>query len=341
MVDENEDIEFDDQGDDSGEDDDLPEAPRDPLCEEERILRPVGVKLSYKRRWRRNDPPPRESFIDPNVIESVRLPFNPTDWWHLTTREGRDYIGPCCGTSGAMQDIICEAYRDSGWIKSDALLELGGLGETHDGYEDWKEPLSLDDLRAKANLEAWTEHDRWGIIGIVYRALRPKLEASLTWHKLRGPGRFRPPSEKHTIHVLRQGLTLLSWGDIITRENDGGQSHANRHLLIARVLPAAKLLVKQLAEFQPFNGFAIVGEDDKDIVIDNRLGACVYNTVEDAQKIIDLSRKVEKDLAEDNPEHADAKPFAALIRPVRVTVEDGLTFTDGENHDDREQQPNG
>jgi len=312
---------------DAGEDEDLPEALEEPLCEEERILRPVGVKIAYKRRWRRT-PPPRESFIDPEVITSVRLPFNPTDWWHLTTREGRDYIGPCCGTSGVMQDILCGAYRDSGWIDAPDLLRLGELGESHGGYEDWGEPLSLDGLKETASLEAWTEHDRWGIIGIVYRALRTKLEAGITDHKLQGPGRFKPPHETHTIRVLSNGLSLLRWGDIITRDETDGQHHANRLLLIARVLPAAKLLVKQLANHPPFNGFAIVSKDDRDNVIDNRLGACVYSTAEDAQKIIDLSRKVEKEMAEDSPEHPAAEPFPALIRPIRVSVEEGLVFTD-------------
>ena len=295
-----------------------------PLCEEEKLLRPVGVKLAYKQRWCANDPPPREPYVDPSVITHIRLPFTPTDWWELTTRDGKDYIGPCCGTSGAMQDILCGAYRDSGWIEGRDLLRLGALGEGHDGYEDWKDPLSLDELREKTTLDAWVEHDRWGIIGLIYRALRPKLDVSFIDHKLRKPR----PTEKQVFSILRSGLTYLSWRDVFNRNQDTqDQDHANRLLLLARILPAAKLFMKSLTTYQPFDGFAlVVGQTDE--VLDNHQGMCIFKTVADAQRVIELSEKSRKSLTEDNPNHPDAEPLDVAIRPVRVSVEEGLVFTD-------------
>jgi hypothetical protein len=293
------------------------EEERAPLCIEEESLNWVGVRMVFESDWI-GDPPDRHAVPNPNLVRSVFLPFTPDDWWELTTRDGDDYIGPCCGTTGAMQDILNSVYRDGGWIDGHELLELGSLAENHeDGFENWGEPLEGDAVIR--TLASWMTLDRWGRIGVVYRVLRKKLspkKQSLTV-------RSRGLPEKDAIPVLRNGMTFLSYEDVFRRnkDEDGQQNHANRILLIARILPAMRTIFDSFKNYQPFEGFALVYKETPDAVLDNRLGACVYKTSDDAQKVLDSSRDISNMEGEDLP--------SILIRPVRITVEEGLTFTDG------------
>lgn len=273
----------------------------------------VGVRIRYGEIWE-GTPPDRTSRPDLGTIRSLHLPFTPKAWWDLTTRDGRDYIGGCCGTASAMQDIVCAAYRDGGWIDADDLLELGGLGESHqDGFENWGKPLRGPKLVRK--LTQWRKLSRWSKIGVIYRVTKAKLKppsarAAATHHT--------ESDEKTAIWVARNGLQFLSWRDLFERNKEREeQDHANRLLLIARVLPAMKLVMGSFEGYPPFEGVAIVSSAYPDQVLDNHHGACIFKTLEEARPVIEQTTK-----------SLDGA-VTLLLRPVRVTVQEGVKFLDG------------
>jgi hypothetical protein len=279
------------------------------LTEVQKQLMRVGVDFTLVENWVGDVP--RTPVLDPNRIRSVRLPFTPDDWWQLTTREGDDYIGPCCGTTGVMQDILCGAYRDGGWIGSEHFIELGQLAISHgDGFEDWGKPLSESGV--KAAVADWENLERWDRLGVVYRAFKTSLEPK-GLHKLRTPEPV--PTEHDHISALFAGLGVLRYSDLFAKDEDSGQHRATTMLYVARLVPAMRMLLPMFQAYEPFIGFAIVADEEPDSVLDNSLGLCVYSTVKDAQEIIDISTK------------NDPK-FKTRIRPVRISVPEGLTFMD-------------
>ncbi len=310
---------MDDGFEDAGQAPEEAQEQRPPCCPEEEALNQVGVRMHFVENWV-GEPPNRHPVIDPSFVRNVLLPFKPDEWWDLTTRDGRNYIGPCCGTTGAMQDILNSVYRNGGWIDSHELLELGGMAESHqDGFEDWDKPLVGDDLIGA--LASWQKTDPWSRIGVIYRVLQGKINPPRDYKpELRKEDK---PEEK-AIWVLRNGLTYLSYRDLFERpEEDKATNHANRLLLLARVLPAMKTLLGTLQGYKPFDGFALVPKAQPDTVLNNRMGSCVYATTAAAQKVLDISKR---GAVEDGEPDAEADPI--LIRPVRVSIEDGLKFTD-------------
>lgn len=287
-------------------------------CPEVELLGGVGVQVHFEDIWEGTHPN-RTRRPDLAKVRNIRLPFTPDDWWEMTTRDGNDYIGPCCGTSGAMQDIICSAYRDGGWIDGKDLLSLGQLGESHaDGFEDWGKAFRGKGLEKK--IAKWASLDRWARIGVIYRALKPLLKTSERLHD-----RGAVEQERDILRVLRTGLMVLSYQDLFERPaviSRQEQEHANRLLLIARITPAAKKLLESIRGYAPFEGFAIVVDSSSDRVLDNHHGACIYKTEEGARETIEATRKV---VAETEGQEMPS----VSIRPVRVSAEHGLEFTDG------------
>jgi hypothetical protein len=278
-------------------------------------LAKVGALVAYDEDWV-GEPGSegRHPVQNPKVIQRVLLPFTHADWWELTTQDGKDYIGPCCGTAGAMQDILCRVYRCGGWIDSALFLELGAMGVSHvDGFEDWGKKLSEKGLQ-KA-LDKWPSLPSWDRIGILYRVLKDRLKPG-SIHEL-WPAKA-DLTEKDVVRTLNHGFRVLNFQDIVQDERNTSEQHrANRLILLARVLPAMKTFMEALASYGAFEGVAIVGTETPDRVVDNNRGLCIYKTVEGAQEVINIAAH-------------RANRGAVKIRPVRVTVQDGLVFTDTE-----------
>lgn len=290
---------------------------------DEKLRTFAGVEIQYEEEWvgevgKNRHPEPR-----PEIIRQVRLPFTPAEWWELTTREGGDYIGPCCGTTGAMQDILCAVYRDGGWISGSDFLELGMHAESHpDGFENWNKKLSEKQLNTA--IEKWSKVPNWDRIGIIYRALKDRLRPGIQqelWP------RTTDLTEKDVLRILHSGLRYLKFQDVFGGDKDPArQLHANRVVTLARVLPAAKLFFKTLAGYQPFTGVAIVSAENPEHVIDNHQGLCLYKSEEDAQEVIRLSTR------------GRAERGKFKTRPVLVSVEEGLVFMDEDELTDEDER---
>jgi hypothetical protein len=296
------------------------------MTEHEKRLSEVGVKVQYERNWVGEPGKGRHPEPDPTRINRVYLPFKPADWWQLVTRDGEDYIGPCCGTTGAMQDILCGVHRDSGYISDSDLLELGQLGEQHDGTEWWADELTSQKLTAR--LKEWKTLDRWTKIGVIYQACRAKLRSGILMR-----ANTRTPEaedgDKNALSTLEYGLRFISYRDLFRNSFEATtpeqvewektrkvQEHVHQQVLLARVIPAARKVVDALLRKAgpPFEGVCIVLTEEHGHVISNGHGLCVYETEKKAQEVIDSQ-----------PE--EARPKLAL-RPCRVSVEEGLRFLD-------------
>jgi hypothetical protein len=89
----------------------------------------TGVTISYEGIWDGKGAD-RHSEPDPSRVRSVYLGLTPADWCSIAMHEGDAYIGGCCGTASAMQDIESRAL----WIAEDGVckaLEDAGIRYIH------------------------------------------------------------------------------------------------------------------------------------------------------------------------------------------------------------------
>jgi hypothetical protein len=281
----------------------------------ERELSELGIDVSFERVWVGTPGADRHWENDRTKIESVTFNFTPDEWSRLVVCDGDEYIGPCCGTTGAMQDIICGVHRAGGAIQCYEFKELGFLGASHDGMEWWSEPVTKEALD-----ERIAERDGlslWDRIGVAYQACSSFMRESSVSKSKPTPADLE--SGDGVLNVVRNGLRLLHWGDVIGRPEGTGpkfdadrfQAHANRQVLVSRVIPAARKLVETLEREagEPIDAVCLVQRDNVDVPLQNGYGLTVYK---DAEQVRVLFGTVEK----------------ILIRPCRVSMERGLEFTD-------------
>lgn len=280
----------------------------------------VQYDIDYSVPWNKRKP-------DPNKISSVLLPLTDEEWCFICMRDREGYIGPCCGNTGAMQDIINSVFRDSGWIKSDDFLYLGIQAIGHDGFDEFSdtgiEPevflAKMHDAKMRQGVisdEIGVRGDPWAKIGLIFTLLCDKLQPKK--HGINGPG-LPETREKDCVTILSNGLNYLRYEDLFSRDTDiGKQTHANRLLLLARVIPVAKKVVALLDKNnEPFDGYAIV-EVGTDNVLSTRMGLCLFDSEAEVHRIIDLWEKGDPGTAAN-----------VAVRPVRVTTTDGIVFQGG------------
>ena len=276
-------------------------------------LQILGIEVSFNRVWTGTPGVDRRWDFDTSQIESVTFNFTPEEWSRLVVCDGPEYIGPCCGTTGAMQDIICSVHRAGGTIQCYEFKELGFLGASHDGMEWWSEPFTKKSFHERVfDRDALSLWDR---IGIAYQACSPFMRESSVSKSKPAPSDLE--SGEGVLNVVRNGLRLLWWDDLFRREGEGPkadadkfQSHANRQVLISRVIPAARKFVETLEGIagQPIDAVCLVQHDNVDKPLQNGYGLTVYRDVEQVRVLFGTTEKM-------------------LIRPCRVSMEHGLEFT--------------
>ena len=275
--------------------------------DEQKVLGKVGVRVDYS---------------DKGGITGIFVPFTPKEWFDIASQNGRHYIGGCCGTASAMQDIVCSMFRDGGELDSGTLLRLGDYAKSHpDGFEDWADKIKPTTLRRR--IQDWKKLDPWNKLGVIYRVTYDKL-ADSDWHGTRPSIHSRPKPES-SINHLYNGLRVLNYSDLFDRMDRGNeppefgpQRHANTLVLIARIMPDARSLVDVLkAKFAEFEGHTITHETRPDEPLENGLGLCIYAEKPHADEMVERWTK-------DGPE-LEGK---LRVRPVRITMESGITFLD-------------
>lgn len=284
---------------------------------DEAPLAKLGVKIAYCQEWV-GEPPNRHPETRNDAIDNVTLPFSPETWWRISSRDGDCYIGPCCGTTGAMQDIVCGMYRDSGHVASTELIRLAELARDHEGFESWHKELSQEEFEAR--LAVWETLDPWEQLGLIYQGTRAKLRDS----DFRGtvPSQFRKVSdEKRAMWDLEHGLRIMAHEDMFSQvtnssESSRAQQHATNLMLLARIIPACNIVHAYLSKVDDvFEGFAVCSKDKPDEVMHNGLGMCIYGKQKHVDELLEQWKK------------SDEKVIGKLIvRRVRVTSKDGLSF---------------
>ena len=257
-----------------------------------------------------------DAYYEPENKWVTQVFFNltPTEWCNLAMRDGDSYIGGCCGTSGYIQDEINSIFRDSGNADADALYTIGDLAQHHpDGFEEWGfiDPMTQEAFDEKC--ERWESLEPWEKIGLIYQGVRDRLRPHR--HTIEPIVQKDRPDldEKRDYQQLLGGLRYLDFPRF-GKNND--QTHSTDIWVMAKLLPGARRLVKKLeADTTSWSGVAIVEKERPDVIVSNGLGACLYATKEDAEKVRALW--TDKDLAN-----------ATSIRSLTISVSDGILFQD-------------
>lgn len=294
-----------------------------------KFLDTLGIKYTFEEEWRPKDPPRSPHPLD--IFKTVDLfgPLTPEDWCRLCMREGTEYIGGCCGNTSAIQDIVNGWFRfDACYIKISELAEVAQAMAEHDGTDEWSE-------LPKATLEESVEwaKDNWG-------SLRAWAKICMVWHIVKdhyspdvpvGYGNHLSELDK-AVNVIGRTCQMIAWDRITTNDLAGTQKDSSRIAILARMLPALKTLWDSIEDMapEPFEGFAMY-DLEVDSICTNRLGLCVYATMDELNKTFNLWIEQEKEYELGPPmRHGTKKSITERIkvRPVRITIQNGIEFLD-------------
>lgn len=296
-------------------------------------LEKTPIAIVYEEIWE-GEPPrtPRPNF---EKVRGVHLGLTPAEWCNLAMHEGDSYIGGCCGTTSAMQDIINSVFRDSGYADADALWTLGEHARNHpDGFKDsfttrWTQKR-FDETCAK-----WETLRPWEKIAVAWQAVRDKVTPYSHQVSMWAMPEPRPDlDEKREIDELYDALSSSKFAIFKYREENDPkkQEHANEVITRAKLLCGARRLVAKLTEdFTTFEGVAVVETVRPDVVTRNGFGMCLFGTEEHARDMIATWEKVETPARRDQKHGGKSPSERVRIRPVRVSVQKGLEFLDVPN----------
>ncbi len=292
-----------------------------------KMLEGLGIEFVLEQEWR-PEKPPREPH-DLDIFRSVLLPLTAEEWCELCMREGSAYMGGCCGTMSYMQDTVSSWFRfESGWVEVRELAEVAEDFISH-GDEDWWNKSEDDIVDAKTK---WKSIDIWDKISIVWAIVKDYYSP----RKLAAPRQDKPHPEE-AVHLLSSALYSMSWDHI----TDGGiekassQAQGNYIFKLTKVLPAIKILYEQIEELNigPLEGFALIEKDKgEDAICTNRLGYCIYKTMDEVQNILDLweQQRAEYESPERDNSVKKLVQDEYVVRPVKISLENGIEFTDKE-----------
>lgn len=285
------------------------------------ILKRLNIEFRQAEEWRPKKPPRKPHPLP--FFRSIRLPFTPEEWCGLMMSEGGSYIGGCCGTSSAVQDILAGVFRfDSGWMDTEKLAEVAMLLVGH-GERDER-----PNFKALGNHDAavknWPSLDPWAKLAVLWHLVKdchvPKVPSA--------PPPELPPVE-NAISVLAQGLCALNFhGFFVPEDAPASQTQTDRLMTLYRLLPALLTLSGKIGELNPgpLEGYALTDKGRGGEVAVNGYGHCVYRTKAEAEAVLETWR-ADDDVHESKEER---KPIDGRIgiRPVRVSMEKGIELLD-------------
>jgi hypothetical protein len=239
-------------------------------------------------------------------LRRVHLNWDSHLWCKTCMREGDHYIGGCCGTSGAMQDIINSVFRDGGELNMDTLESLAGYGISHDGK---------DSLWGEGALPVEPPTDPWDQLALTWRVLREFADTKRGKH---GYDRRKPryPLEEE-LHALSKYAFHYTWRCLM---KDNATNEGRIRLYAARLYPSMRTLLNHFAEglgLEPVDLWAVWYKDriHHDFMF--------YATEKEALDDINDSRRRRQDNAE-----ILAQLDSMRVRPVRVSLDEGIRFLD-------------
>ena len=285
------------------------------------LLKNQGVPIHHQTEWVGEVGPDRHEVPLPQ-ISSVGLNLTPEEWCAIGMRESELYIGPCCGTTGLMQDHINAAFRNSGLLDGSDLLTLGELARTHEGFETFQ---PMDDERFSEWMRAWAEGclDPWDRIGLVFSGVEP-------WLSPRSHERARLQEDRderqESFRLMAQTLSALEFNDLYRREGEAGEQHRlSTMLAMVRLLqPVRNLLAHLEASQLNFQGWGLVVPGSEQL-LSNGYGLCIYPSREGAERVLELWDRPQ-------PYGGDEKIEAEMVQ-IQVSPEQGLRVLRGERNE--------
>jgi hypothetical protein len=279
-----------------------------------RALEALGVQINFDSEYVTDADGRRVQKTLPK-ISNLQLPFSAEEWVSLTQKEGEYYIGGCCGSSSHTQDVVEHVYRfASGWIDLKELNEIANACIEHDG--DDSPFVAFTDVFGYE----WPKErrDPWLVMAAIHHLAFQHwgLSRSVPFH---GISDHIPPIRK-ALKTIQDIAWAISWEhlfDSSQKQEITAQVKTNRALAVARLAPALDFVREHIDSLQygPVVGFAVIDtECGVDAIAKNGHGLCIYETEADVQAILDQQ------------EARVRNRFG--FRPVRVSKEEGVVFTD-------------
>ncbi len=294
-------------------------------------LSSLGIEFLQPHEYRGKPGSMRQPHVLP-FFSYVRLPLTAEEWCGLCMKEGNYYIGGCCGSSSAAQDIINEIFRfQSGLAEIRQLAEIAEFMIEHDEGSDTR------NFQDGGDLAGWGSLDPWKKIAVIWHLVKdhwvqdlPDIPRNKNIKRLKKKDRKISEVEQAS-RVLRLGLQNIAFCELFNQDDeDKARSAAVKLTWLHKTIPALKVVWKgiSLLKPKPFNGFAIVKKDDGQVA-ENGLGPCIYREEKAARKILNMWKENEKehqDRSESNPPLEIDSLF--MIERIKVSVRNGMEFPD-------------
>jgi hypothetical protein len=211
-------------------------------------------------------------------------------------------------------------FRDGGGADARDILKLMGTASLHDGFELFK--VGFDLAKLGDFVDRWKELRPIEKIGVCCQAVRDRLNP-----KAVDVPDVEERDSKDPVRALQHSLEVLQWTDIFKPTGDHGQRHANREVLLSRIIPACRLVLKTAAPLlsKPFKGYAVVN-GTKRIMRDHQ-GYCIYGDEGHARAMLDMWTQAVAEARKDGELRIAIGKLA--VKPVAVDAAGGITWPKG------------
>lgn len=246
--------------------------------------------------------------VELDEVTSVQLPLTPDDWCSLAQYEGDNYMGPCCGNMGAMQDVLNSVFRESGWARAADFRFIAESCIDHDGFDEFEDPAPL----ASACTEGLDTLEPWAKIGVTWQAVQDILAVEAK----ELPDAEDLSSFDAAIQIAGKHIGLVRWSNIwAAQREDGGQSRCVKMTDLAALLASLRTIYDDLKQrkLECIDAVALRGQDGA--VGANYRGAAIFTDQAEAERVLTLWKENEK---------FDQDRWS--IVPCRVTVDKGLEW---------------
>jgi hypothetical protein len=307
------------------------------------MLSKLGVEFTKSTVWAGTPPrrPVPVKVFGGIVLGSVVSAY---EWVGMMTNQGEFYLGGCCANMSHVQDMIENVFRHNGTlIDAHNICHIATALRDHGVEEPPESNLSLEKRVEK-----------------MARRFRSTVKARETGKTLLNPvitmllladiidGHYAPDhlivnslkntkDLKHAIAMLSLGLRSIAWHDMsnvsqlrddVVEKQINDQREANRLLALAKVYPHFKTVESHVNQLDDvlYRGYALAKKDNPDEILANGYGFCLYQSVEEANKVLDIWRNNKKQIEEIGEKYEGGDINEFVVRHVTVSKSQGFQF---------------
>jgi hypothetical protein len=260
-----------------------------------------------------------------NLFRAVELNLEPIEWYMMCRRTEDNYVGGCCGLLSVVQDMVNGWFRDGEAIDCDDLAEMAEAWINH-GDEGWNPIDDTEKLWAVVRSTKTGSIDAWEKFRLAWLIVAGYCE----------PGRMPLGTRKDlnpfddalgSISSMGLYLSFSRLGTCSTKSTANSQVNGGWAIRLARMYPHLKTLWEEVQKDSfRFEGVALFDVKNQAVAEDGG-GYSLFFTAEAAQDRLNLWRRCEAEREAHFP-HGVCVDERFVIRPVRITSEEGLVFLD-------------